>query len=205
MSREYPRKGERGSVSNTMDWIGELGGPVLYGIDQWESGGGGLSPTPSSEKEEDRKHFTVEDLNSEKKKNKEQTIERSKSTWIRSHRMILCSCCTVSLCFAVVCRGYERTVADGPFLSVRATSTLLVPDVVDQSFLNTVTVRPKSTPTATPWARVTSRSPEWGGWLGRLSISKRSRKVYSNAVDPDRCSWRPTIAGTAVETRSSRW
>lgn len=90
--------------------------------------------------------------------------------------MILCSCCTVSLCFAVVCRGYERTVADGPFLSVRATSTLLVPDVVDQSFLNTVTVRPNSTPTATPWARVTSRSPEWGGWLGRLSISKRSRK-----------------------------
>ena len=204
MSREYPRKGERGSVSNTMDWIGELGGPVLYGIDQWESGGAfPLLPLPRRKRIGSISQLRIKIR--KKKKNKEQRIERSKSTWIRSHRMILCSCCTVSLCFAVVCRGYERTVADGPFFSVRATSTLLVPDVVDQSFLNTVTVRPKSTPTATPWARVTSRSPEWGGWLGRLSISKRSRIVYSNAVDPDRCSWRPTIAGTAVETRSSRW
>ena len=41
---------------------------------------GPLSPTPSSEKEEDRKHFTVEDLNSKKKKE-----QRTKDRTVQIH------------------------------------------------------------------------------------------------------------------------
>ena len=119
--------------------------------------------------------------------------------------MILCLCCTsyASLSCAV---GAKRTVADGgPFLSLQRSRLVLFRMGVDQSFFeySTPQIHPNS---ERPHGTLISGSSEWG-WLGRLfNFEKIEGKCIQTrcTVDPDRCSWRPTIAGTAVETRSSR-